>query len=152
MAREQQAAQFARQEARLVELETQLAGEKRLRERAEVERQLIQFESECIGIRFERAVELDRMIPMNVEQRGKHLQYMRDYYGRDLGTALTHPAHRGFVTTPDNPVMFQATGWPDDEFQERDLPIADQYMRTHPTDTWEKAREYAIAQRTKKAS
>jgi hypothetical protein len=143
MAREQQAAQFARHEQEIAALKAQLGEQERRAERALVEKTLVQFENENPGISYQRAVELERMLPLSGEQRGEHLQYMRDHYRRDSGKALTSAAHQGVIATPDNGVMF-ARGDDPAEFAANDLHLANAYMRQNPGCSWAKAREYAI--------
>ena len=67
--------------------------------------------------------------------------------GRDVGVALTHQGHQEFIGVAASPTMFGTTGWPEDEFQEKDLPVANAYLSKNPTKSWDDARQHAIDMR-----
>jgi hypothetical protein len=155
MAREQMAIQFAQQGERIKALEAALLEANKRQadadakfQKSELERQLIQFEATEIGIMFERASEVERMLPMTPEQRTKHLQYMRDYYKRDQGKALMHPVHQSFVRVEDSPSMFRD----EDSIQMQVAELALKFQREKPALTWEQCMEEAEKKLGKKVA
>ncbi|VTS08553.1 nucleotide exchange factor GrpE [Tuwongella immobilis] len=118
MQRDQMAVQFQRMQAEMTALRTQA-------EREKCERLVMQLEAE--GYNLQRAVEVQRLLPLTAAERTNHLDYVRQCYSRQP-VASPIRVYSGHVETPtstDNPTESQ-------------MEAAVQYMRDHSCD-WDVA-------------